>query len=104
MTDAPMITLAVAILAIFAGSLFNNSRIGDMGKRFDDVRRHIDDKFALLSHQMKTMEDDVMRLLGDMKAHSEAGAPRHYIAYFRRKSPKSSLHLFSPNEDMISCS
>ena len=67
-----MIALAVAILAVFAGSLFNNSRIGDVGKRFDDigrrfddVNRHIDDKFALLSQQMKTTEDNVTRILGD---------------------------------------
>jgi hypothetical protein len=29
MTDAQMITLGVAILAIFAGTLYNNSRIAD---------------------------------------------------------------------------
>jgi hypothetical protein len=65
MTDAQMITLAVAILAVFGGTLFNNSRIGDMGKRFDDVNQHIDDKFALLSLQMKHMEDNIMRIVGD---------------------------------------
>ena len=72
MTDAQMVTLAVAILAVFAGTLFNNSRIADVGKRFDDVgkrfddvNRHIDDKFALLSQQMKNMEDNLMRILGD---------------------------------------
>ena len=59
MTDAQMVTLAVAILAVFAGTLFNNSRISD-------VNRHIDDKFALLSRQMKTMEDNIMRIVGDL--------------------------------------
>ncbi|MGH9581685.1 MAG: hypothetical protein ACRD4O_01975 [Bryobacteraceae bacterium] len=81
MTDAQMVTLAVAILAVFAGTLFNNSRIGDMGKRFDDINRrfedtnkrfdsvnqHIDDKFALLSQQMKHMEDNIMRVVGDLE-------------------------------------
>lgn len=57
-----MITLAVAILAIFGATLFNNARITDLR---DSVNRHIDDKFALLSHQMKTMEDNIMRVLGD---------------------------------------
>jgi hypothetical protein len=80
MTDAQMITLAVAILAIFGATLFNNSRITDLrdsvnrrlddhrgliNLRFDDVIQHIDDKFALLSQQMKTMEDNIMRVLGD---------------------------------------
>jgi hypothetical protein len=87
MTDAQMVTLAVAILAVFAGTLFNNSRISDMksllsdrlsdtnlrisdgNRRTDDkiadVHRNIDDKFALLSRQMKTMEDNILRLIGD---------------------------------------
>lgn len=62
MTDAQMITLAVAIFAVFGATLFNNSRITDLR---DSLYRHIDDKFALLSVQMKTMEDNIMRVLGD---------------------------------------
>jgi len=62
MTDAQMITLAVAILAVFAGTIFNNSRIGDLDR---NVNRHIDDKFALLSQQMKTMEDNIMGIVGE---------------------------------------
>jgi hypothetical protein len=76
MTDAQMVTLAVAILAVFAGTIFNNSRItdlrndmnsrfGDMSGRFADISRHIDDKFALLSQQMKAMEENIMRILAD---------------------------------------
>lgn len=72
MTDAQMITLVVAMLAIFGATLFNNSRITDLrdslNRRLDDqsvsINRHIDDKFALLSQQMKTMEDNIMRVLG----------------------------------------
>ncbi len=60
-----MVTLCVAILAVFAGTLFNNSRVGDMNSRISDVNRQIDDKFALLSQQMKTMEDNLLRLIGD---------------------------------------
>ena len=69
MTDAQMVTLAIAILAVFAGTLFNNSRITDlragMDRRFDDINRHIDDKFTLLSHQMKAMEENLLRIVGD---------------------------------------
>ena len=64
MTDAQMITLAVAILAVFAGTIFNNSRISDLDR---SVSRHIDDKFALLSQQMKTMEDNIMALIGQQE-------------------------------------
>lgn len=65
MTDAQMVTLAVAILAVFAGTLFNNSRIGDVNRRFEDMNRHIDDKFELLSRQMTHMEDNIMRIVSD---------------------------------------
>lgn len=72
MTDPQTATLAVAILAVFAGTLFNNSRLGDMGKRFedvnkrfDDMNRHVDDKFTLLSQQMRHMEDNIMRIVSD---------------------------------------
>jgi D-hexose-6-phosphate mutarotase len=79
MTDAQMITLGVAILAIFAGTLFNNSRISDMGKRIDDLRdsvnrrlddqnrrlddhrdsinQHIEDKFRLLDAKLDRIID-----------------------------------------------
>jgi hypothetical protein len=113
MTDA----LAIAILVVFAGTLwrnsrktgavssappkgpasffavwrrpsapfafFNNSRIADMngrisdmGKRIDDlsdsVNRHIDDKFALLSQQMKHMEDNIMRIVVSVQGTDSA--------------------------------
>ena len=57
-----MVTLAVAILAMFAGTMFNNSRITDVKT---DLHRHLDDKFALLSLQMKQMEENILRQLGD---------------------------------------
>jgi hypothetical protein len=62
MTDAQMITIAAAFLAAVIAVLFNNSRITDLR---DSVNRHIDDKFALLSQQMKTMEEHIMRIVGD---------------------------------------
>ncbi len=45
-----------------AVTLSNNSRISD-------VNRHIDEKFALLSQQMKTMADNSLRLIGDHETH-----------------------------------
>ncbi len=69
MRDAQMVTLVVAILAMFAGTMFNNSRIGDVNARIIDLKtdlhRHIDDKFALLTQQMRTMEDNILRQVGD---------------------------------------
>jgi DNA recombination-dependent growth factor C len=76
MTDTQLIALALVFVAALGSVLYNNSRItglrdtvnnrfNEIGKRFDDVNRHIDDKFALLSQQMKHMEENIMRILGD---------------------------------------
>ena len=76
MTDTQVITIVIAILASLGAVVYNNSRITDSGKRIDDLRdmmnqrfndvnRHIDDKFSLLSQQMARMEEKIMRVLGD---------------------------------------
>lgn len=87
MTDAQMITLAVAIIAVFAGTLYNNGRITDLrdslNRRIDDkfatldvrfaavdvkfaaLSQNFDSKFELLSLQLKTMGDNIMRILRD---------------------------------------
>ena len=81
MTDAQLLTLATAFLALIAAVLFNNSRIGSfqsamdkrvddlmhkgfnsIDKRFDDLIRHIDDGCNMLSQQMKQMEENIMRI------------------------------------------
>lgn len=67
MTDAQTVTLAVAILAVFAGTIFNNSRISDVEQ---SLSRHIDDKFNLLSQQMKHMEDNIMRIVDDLETRA----------------------------------
>ena len=83
MTDAQMITIAVAILVVFTGTLYNNSRItdlrdslnrrlddrfADINKRFDsidtrfeDLIRHFDDKFALIDAKL----DRILEILAD---------------------------------------
>jgi hypothetical protein len=42
-----------------------DGRFDDFGKRFDDVNRHIDDKFNLTAERLQRMEDNFMRILGD---------------------------------------
>jgi hypothetical protein len=63
-----MVTLAAAFLAAIIAVLFNNSRISDlrnaMDKRLDDMNRHIDDKFALLTERLQRMEDNIIRVTG----------------------------------------
>ncbi len=87
MTDTQVLTIVIAILVSLGALVYNNSRITDVGKRVDDVRTdvgkriddlgrriddlrdsvnlHIDDKFHLLSQRLKTMEENIMRILGD---------------------------------------
>jgi hypothetical protein len=68
----PLLTLTFAFITVVIAVLFNNSRIGDlrsgMDKRFDDMNRHIDDKFNLLTDRIDRMNDNVMRVLADHDA------------------------------------
>ena len=54
MNDAQIISISITVLAIFAGSLYNNARIGDISGRFSDIsnrfadtNRRIDDVAAV---------------------------------------------------------
>jgi hypothetical protein len=72
MSITPTLTVAFAFVTVLIGVLFNNSRIGDLRamteKRFDDVNRHIDDKFALLAERIDRMNDNILRILADHDA------------------------------------
>ena len=78
MTDTQMIT--IALIASLGAVVYNNSRITDlrdvMNNRFNDVNRHIDDKFALLSEQLKTMEGNILRLIGDHETRIQRLEPK----------------------------
>lgn len=80
MNDSRITAIAIIFVAALGPIMYSNSRItdlrNDVGKRFDNVgkciddlrdsvNRHIDDKFNLLSQQIKHMEDNAMRILGD---------------------------------------
>lgn len=62
MTDAQMITIAVAVLVVFAGTIYNNSRITDLR---DSVNRRIDDNTKIVLERMQRMEDNLTRIVGD---------------------------------------
>lgn len=53
MNDTQLISVAITVLAILTGSVFNNIRISDMAGRFSDVNRHTDDMAALLRAEMQ---------------------------------------------------
>ena len=61
MSDANIISIAITLFAIAAGSLFNNVRITDLasatGKRFDDMRDRISDLAAGTNKRFDDMRD-----------------------------------------------
>jgi hypothetical protein len=66
MNDAQIMSISITALAIFAGPLYNNVRIGDMSGRFSDmsarfadVNRRTDDLGAVLRAEMKAMQTEL---------------------------------------------
>jgi hypothetical protein len=61
MTDANIISLAITLFAIAAGSLFNNVRISDLAaatnKRFDDMRDLIRSEIARVDQKLDRIAD-----------------------------------------------
>jgi hypothetical protein len=56
MTDSQIIAIAIVFVAALGSVLYNNNRLTDlrdtMNSRFNDVNRHIDDKFSLLMERL----------------------------------------------------
>jgi hypothetical protein len=69
MTDANIISLAITLFAIAAGSLFNNVRISDSttatNKRFDDMRDLIRSEIARLDQKLDRITDTLGAMLSD---------------------------------------
>ncbi len=49
MNDTQLISISITVLAILAGSLYNNARIGDLSA---SLNRRIDDSAALIRTEM----------------------------------------------------
>jgi hypothetical protein len=83
MTDAQIIAIAITVLAVLAGTLFSNSRIGDMNNRIGDVKEVLRAEFradiAQLTHTMENRFnsvdrklDEVLRIVGDHETRISA--------------------------------
>jgi hypothetical protein len=59
MNDAQIISISITVLAIFAGSLYNNVRISDMSARFADVNQCTDDLGVVLRAEMKASQAEI---------------------------------------------
>jgi len=73
MNDAQIISISITVLAIFAGSLYNNARIGDMSARFADVNRRTDDLGSVLRAEINLQFertnnkiDSLLKLVADI--------------------------------------
>lgn len=66
MTDANIISIAITLFAIAAGSLFNNVRISDLAaatnKRFDDMR----DLMRAENARTQDKLDTLLKLVGEL--------------------------------------
>jgi hypothetical protein len=72
MTDANIISIAITLFAIAAGSLFNNVRISDLAtstnKRFDDVNKRFDDMRDLIRSENARIEQKLDRIADTLTA------------------------------------
>jgi hypothetical protein len=68
-TDANIISIAITLFAIAAGSLFNNVRISDLAtatnKRFDDMRDLIRSENARLDQKLDRISETLTAVAGD---------------------------------------
>jgi hypothetical protein len=69
MADANIISIAITLFAIAAGSLFNNVRISDSttstNKRFDDMRDFIRSENARIEQKIDRIADTLTAVIND---------------------------------------
>lgn len=69
MTDANVVSIAITLFAIAAGSLFNNVRISDSAtstnKRFDDMRDFIRSENARIDRKLDRIAETLRAMLSD---------------------------------------
>jgi hypothetical protein len=72
MNDSQILSIAIMVVAVLAGSIFNNVRIGDLQKRIDDVSRHlgerINDTRDALRAEMAKNHSEMLHRFGDLDA------------------------------------
>ena len=72
MTDANIISIAITLFGIAAGSLFNNVRISDLAtssnKRFDDVHKRFDDMRDFIHSENARLDQKLDRITETLTA------------------------------------
>jgi hypothetical protein len=71
MNDAQIIAISITVLAVLAGSVFNNVRIGDvsigLNRRIDDMRDVLRAEMDLRFERMDSKLDTIINLLGQLE-------------------------------------
>jgi hypothetical protein len=71
MNDAQIIAISITVLAVLAGSVFNNLRIGDvsigLNRRIDDMRDVLRAEMDLRFERMDSKLDTIINLLGQLE-------------------------------------
>jgi hypothetical protein len=69
MTDAQIVSLAITLFAIAAGSIFNNVRISDStnatNKRFDDMRELIRAELKTVDMKLDRIDQTLSAMVSD---------------------------------------
>jgi len=59
MSDTQILSVAIMVVAVLAGAFFNNSRIGDISRRIDDMR-------DLLRAEMSKNHSEMLHRFADL--------------------------------------
>jgi hypothetical protein len=72
MNDAQIIAISITVLAVLAGSVFNNLRIGDLNvglnHRIDDLRDVLRAEMDLRFERMDSKLDTIITMLGQLES------------------------------------
>jgi hypothetical protein len=72
MNDAQIIAISITVLAVLAGSVFNNVRIGDvntsLNRRIDDMRDVLRAEMDLRFERMDSKLDTIITMLGQLES------------------------------------
>jgi hypothetical protein len=62
MNDGQILSVAVMVVTVLAGGIYNNVRIGDVSKRIDDMR-------DLLRAEIAKNQSEILHAYGNLDAH-----------------------------------
>lgn len=72
MNDGQILSIAIMVVAVLGGSIYNNVRISDLGKRMDDLNHHLGERISdtrdTLRAEMAKNHSEMLHRFGDLDA------------------------------------